>query len=320
VPVDAHPKAWLRSATFVSTLVGALAAAAVAQAIEATRFEVDFYEPGKDQPVNHATVWLGKGMVRIDQQPHGDSQRGPTLIYRGEEGLVVTVSDRTESYVEIDRATITRLETQARRLRHEFATQLAALPPGQREQFERMLGISGTDPRQNTEPLLVLPGKGRSEVAGFSCRNVILEHSDRPFGRGCVTEWSRVGIQEKDLEIFRTLANLQRDALAARGFTPLELVPDQPFDLMTQLGGMPLLFERQSPRTGQISAIRVSAVSHERNVAGLFDPPKGYVRHTGGAAMLQQLAESGSPPASSSTKSTPSTDAEPTPASPAAPR
>ena len=286
-------------------LVGILASALTlpgdSWAVDIIKFEVDFFEDDVEEPVNHATIWTSGRKIRVDQMKPGGGQHGSSLVYRGDLDLVVSVSDRTQSYVRIERRLLTQIDDRLRAGRRAVQHHLKSLPGDQRKGVESLLGVAREDPNATVNPIEVLPSKSLTdrsgEVAGFSCTRKVMRRGVVVIGKACVAPWERVGMTRDDMEVFRSLANYQRDALGAQGVTPLELVPDQPLDIIVQLGGIPLSFERTIGEQSR-SAVRVTSVDWISEEGTLFDPPANYTLATGYAAMLSHLTPTSDSPAS----------------------
>ncbi|MBK7949116.1 MAG: hypothetical protein IPK00_10330 [Deltaproteobacteria bacterium] len=81
-----------------------------------------------------------------------------------------------------------------------------------------------------------------------------------------------------------------REAAGSRLPIPVELIPGQPLDLVVQLGGFPVAFERAGKAAGA-SAIRVAAVESVALADAQFEVPEGYAARSGisGIASLAGL-------------------------------
>lgn len=298
------------SAVFMLSSLGP----AAVQASEAIKFEIDFFEHGAPDPMNHATVWVSGRRIRVEQRaPNGDLH-GPVLVYLGDRNEILSISDHARSYAKLERETLSLLEGRTRRARREVDGQLQNLPSDQRKAFERLLGVSRQDPNMAENPVVVTSQDEMAEVAGFECKRVVMSRSDFAVGEACIASWDRIGLTEDDMEVFRALANFQRDAMGNRALTPMELVPNQPLDLITQFGGLPLSFERRvkgNPR----SAIRVSSVERVPTLAVLFEAPTDYALRPGYGAFLSLLAstQSGRAPKSAATTNSAAVPAAPDP-------
>lgn len=290
-----------------------------------TRFEIEFFQNGSSEPMNLATIWISDRRLRIEQRMPDAVEGSPVLVYRGDEDRVLSISDRDRHYAEIDRHMLRMLGMKSlgaeptRSMRRSVDAQLKGLPEDQRAALERVLGISRAD--AVAAPLTVEHETERSEVAGIACRRVLMTRAEAPVGDACVADWDHMGITESDVQVFRALANFQRDVLGARGVTPLEFVPDQAFDLIVQFDGFPLSFRRLVDERER-SAIRVRSVEHLAPDEGLFSVPSGYARRSGYGAFAAHLAPS-DPARSRATEATAAPAqpvASPAPASPTPPR
>lgn len=258
----------------------------------ATRFEIDFFQHGEAEPMNHATIWISDRRVRIEQKKPGAVETGPVLVYRGDKDLVLSISDRERNYSKIDRRMLRMLgmgstKIEARATRRAVDGQLKGLPGDQRKALERVLGLSRAD--SPGTPLTVEHATDESAVAGIGCTRVVMSRAERSVGDACVATWSSVGLTQSDIEVFRALANFQRDALGARGVTPLEFVPEQAFDLIVQFDGFPLSF-RRIVNDEERSAIRVRSIEHLPADETMFRAPRGYALRAGYSAFFAHLS------------------------------
>jgi len=256
-------------------LAASVAGAGRARAADAIRIEVEFFEGDSASASNRATVWTSDRRVRIEQRPSGGAASPPVFLYRGDEDLLFSVDRGARSFVRIERRTLDLLGGGARSARGAVARQLDAVPEDQQRAFGHLLGTGPIDATKPEAPLVVAPMPGSGSVAGFPCRRVALRRATRLLAEGCVADWATVGLAPEDVEVFRALARLTRDAMGGRAPIPIELVPGQPLDLVVQLGGFPLAFERAG-RAREASAIRVASVERVDADAALFAVPSGF--------------------------------------------
>lgn len=287
---------WNRPALLTSLCLTVLLSlvSSVAHAGDAVQFEIEFFENGATQPMNVATVWTSGRNVRIQQRAPDAIVSGPALIYRGSDGKILSVSNTTQTFAQIERELISFLGANTRSARREVETQLNGLPKDQKKAFERLLGVSRQNPKMANKPIHVQRTGESDAVAGFGCENAILTRADKQIGRACIAPWNRLGITQSDMEVFRELANFQRDALGNQKLTPLEIVPNQPLDLIVQFGGLPMSFERSvngAPR----SEIRVRSVKFIASSDALFRAPSDYTERTGMASFLAFLKPQSAP-------------------------
>ncbi|MBY0399698.1 hypothetical protein K2X89_05345 [Myxococcota bacterium] len=294
------------SALFVSGL------ATSALAAEDLRVEVEFFEGDGDTASNRATVWVSGRRVRIEQQGPAGGASAPTFLYRGDRDRLYSIADGAKSYVELEPMLLSLLVGQTRVARREVSGSLEGLPQDQQRAVGHLLGVDAIDPKRPEDPLVVTRTGEVDTVAGLACRRVTLSRSARLLAKGCVADWQTVGLTPADVEVFRSLASLVRDAAGSRAPIPAELVPGQPLDLVVQFGGFPLAFERAGKQAGA-SAIRVVAVEKVALEDARFEVPKGYAARSGvaGIASLAGLLsiQSGPPSPSVPTASDPEEEA-----------
>jgi hypothetical protein len=271
-----------------------------ARAAEVIRIEVEFFEGGNETPVNRATVLTSQRRVRVEQRSPGAVNSPPVFIYRGDQDRLYSVVEQARSYVAIERQMLERLGSGTRSAHREVDLQLDGVPKDQQRLFGHWLGASQLDPNRPDDPLIVKRSDEMDTVAGYACRRVTLSRSSRVLASGCVADWQTVGLTPEDVEVFRSLAMLARDAMASRSPIPKELVPGQPLDLIVQLGGFPVFFERAGHVAGD-NSIRVASVERIAADDSLFEVPVGFTARTGMAglasfASLLAMPSRGAPP------------------------
>ncbi len=279
-----HPNRITRGVLFALFL----AWAAPVHASQVTRFEVEFFESGSSDAMNTATVWISDRRIRIEQRESRGEQDGPVLIYRGDLGRFFSVHPRAEKYSEFEHQQISKLALEVRRARLEVARQLNKMPTDQRKAFESLLGMTPSRPDAVHSPTTVTSDNVRESVAGFECTRASMKRAGVLVGEICVAPWESLGITRSDIEVFRELANFKREMIDAMGPTPLELVPDQPLDLLVQFDGFPLYF-RRAPANPSSSAILVKRVETLASDDSLFEVPENFARRLGHRDFLVHL-------------------------------
>lgn len=275
-------------------LLSFLFIASPVMALDVAKFEVDFFEKDSSAIVNHATVWISIRRVRIEQSLPNANEKGPILIYRGDEDRFLSVHTNSKSYSEINRKQVEDLGRRIKAARREVDRHLDSLPSDQRKTFERLLGIARQDPNRVHSPVVIVRNQKAKKVAGFECKSVSINRNDVLIAQACITPWKKIGMTQADIEIFRHLGNFQREAMGARGPTPLELVPNQPLDLLVQFDGFPLVYQRIVDGRPK-SAIRVKSVRMLTANDSLFEVPDEYVLRPGHGAFLSHLGIGRSP-------------------------
>lgn len=289
------PLGTLRCALFGASLVSALSPipagaeeSAASGRAEMIRIEVEFFAGGDPAPVNRATVHVSDRRVRVEQRGAEGSAPAPVFLYRGDQDRLYSVVDSARTYVMLERKMIEQLgggRGGAGMARREVDRQLEGIPQDQARLYGHLLGSSSLDPSRPEDPLVIARTGERSTAAGYACQRATIHRSGRLLAAGCVADWDAVGLTPEDVEVFRSLALLARDAMASRSPMPKELVPGQPLDLIVQLGGFPVHFERAGAAAGD-SAVRVASIERISVDDALFEVPPGYAARTGMAGLM----------------------------------
>ncbi|HEM45961.1 MAG TPA: hypothetical protein ENO23_02845, partial [Alphaproteobacteria bacterium] len=231
-----HRTGWLRDVTAACLLGLVGASPVVAEGPAGVRIDVEIRGEGRHERL---AFFVADRRVRIEQHTPGQKHSKHVLVYLGRDGRFLSLDPRARVYVEVDRELIAAAMLTTRAARREVDAQIGRLPASMHAALERLLGAREDGDAAVDEPIFVreIPGSDRS--AGLDCRKRRLVRASKPIAELCVSEWSAVGLEPVDLEIFRELANFQRELMGARDLTPLELVPDQPLDLLVQFDGFP---------------------------------------------------------------------------------
>ena len=282
---------------------------------EIVRIEVEFFENGDPTPVNRATVFSSNRRVRVEQRGSDPSSPSPVFVYRGDQDRLYSIVESARSYVVLERSMVDRLGSGARLARREVGRQLEGVPEDQQRLYGHLLGTGPLDAANPGDPLVVARTDEMESAAGYPCRRATISRSGRLLASGCIADWEVVGLTPEDVEVFRSLALLARDAMASRSPIPKELVPGQPLDLIVQLGGMPIHFERAGAVAGE-NSVRVVSVERIPARDSLFEVPEGFTARTGlaGLAGFASLFSRASRPASPDPGPSPSPSASPGPA------
>ncbi len=277
--------------------IACLFTTAPALAGDGIRLEVDFIEGGEGQVREHATIWLSRRRLRIEQRTPGLKRSGHTLIYRGDQDRLYSLDTANRAYVDVERRMMAALGLEMRAARREVDSQLARLPKDQHAIAQRLLALPEPRVSPTKTPLSVVASDRLQEIGGRVCRGIFLRRAGVRVGEGCVVSWAEIGVSRADLEVFRQLANFQRELMGANGLTPLEIVPNQPLDILVQFDGFPMYLKLLQGGLEK-SSIRVTAVEPITSTAGLFEPPRGYARR-GVLSLLAERFGAAPPPAGS---------------------
>ena len=253
-------------------------AAASPAAGDGVRMEWQFSKLGSEtEATEQATIWISERRVRVEQESRTRTDAKHVLIYHGDQDVLYSLDDSSRAYVRIDRPMIEAMGARVKAARREIDARLSRLPPAQRVMALRFLGAMEPDKPMVETPTTAHPTERRERIAGYECSVKRLMRDQRKAGEVCVAEWKEVGVEQRELAVFRRLANLQRDMIGAESLTPLELVPNQPLDILVQFDGFPLRFV--NVQNGEATAeVLVRAVERVDVPAALFAIPESYAQ------------------------------------------
>jgi hypothetical protein len=239
------------------------------------RVDVEFAAAGEGEAAERARIWISERRLRFQRiTPGQDADH--VLIFRGDQDRFYSIHPAERAYLAVDRQLIADLGLPMLAARREVDSQLAQLPSDQHAALERLLGAREEEGAMTRRPVRVYPIEGSTKIGRYTCAHRLVMREAVKVGEACVVAWSEVGIGPEDLEVLRQLANFQRELMGARELTPLEIVPNQPLDLLVQFDGFPLYLRKW--RDGEPrSVIRVTdARPIGPDSASLFEVPGGY--------------------------------------------
>lgn len=262
-------------------IVWSLMGAVAASAEDVMRVEVQFLDAARGDATEQALLTIAPRKLRIDQFTNLRDKAQHSLIYRGDRDVIYSIDSNDKQYIEVDRALITTLGKELQAARREMEALLRRLPDDQRKSGERIIGLEATNEDGQERAALRVRDEGSTvRRLGRDCRKVTLWRGYIQVAAACVVPWRSVGIGPRDLDVFRQLANFQREIMGAGGLTPLEVVPDQPLDILVQFDGFPMEFSRRV-KGKLVSAIRVTKMAKSKARAGTFEVPANYAVRPG---------------------------------------
>ena len=285
----------VQAAVFLITL---MLGSSMASAEDVMRVEVQFLDAKRGDATQQALLTIAPQKLRIDQYTNLGDKAQHTLIYRGDRDVIYSLDSSDRAFIEIDRQLITILGKELHAARREMEMLLRRLPDDQRKSGERIIGLEVTDEDGLARATLRVRDDGATvKRLGRDCRKVSLWRGDIQVAAACIVPWRSVGIGPRDLDVFRQLANFQREIMGAGGLTPLEVVPDQPLDLLVQFDGFPMEFSRKV-KGKLVSAIRVTKMAKSKARKGTFEVPANYALRPGFEFLAGSSGEAATAPAS----------------------
>lgn len=261
-----------------------------------TRIDVEFLEAETGRSVERASVWVSGRKVRIAHGDPGRKEPRHVLIYQGDADRFYSLDHEKRVYIEIDRALIAAMGIELTAARREVDAQIQQLPRDQHAMLERLIGARETEDVLEHAPVRLVPNGDKARVAGRVCRKLDLMREKAVIGVVCTVPWKEIGLKRDDVEIFRQLANFQRELMGAQDLTPLEIVPNQDLDLLVQFDGFPM-YLRLGEIGAQRSVIQVTALERFSSPTSLalFEPPSDYSPRSPLSLLLAEEADAPAP-------------------------
>ena len=235
------------------------------------RYAVQLPDTEEAQVLN---VSVGDGDIAITGYEDVD------LIYRADEQQMVSIDHPSKSYLVLDMQTVrslaTTIEAALEKMKHVLDE--ANLPDEQRaaveKQFRQQLGLADDDQPSVFE---IRDSKRHGDANGIACRWWEVFEDQKLIREVCSASPSDLPDGEQSFEVMMGLARLQAeifDELATAA--PVE-VPDNPFAMMKEMDGIPIISNGLNTRSLEGSMKLISA--EKTSMAdGTFRPPDGYQR------------------------------------------
>lgn len=222
--------------------------------------------------MHHMEVSIGQGDIAISGYEDAD------LIYRGDEQQLVAIDHVAKSFVVLDVQTVKSLAITLSAALTRIRAELETLPPDQRELIEQRLKqqFSLAD---DSEPAVfeIRNVDRRGEAGGIACdwwevyenESLIREvcsakPSDLPDGVDSLK--AMIGLGRLQVTIFDELATSM----------PLEM-PDNPFAMLEEMGGIPIISNGLNSRD-QEGSMALAAADERSLPPEAFKPPADYAR------------------------------------------
>jgi uncharacterized protein YdhG (YjbR/CyaY superfamily) len=266
-----------------------------------SRFDVEFSGGPQGHIRERARIWISDRKLRIEQYTPGLKRSKHVLIYRGDQDRFYSLNPERKTYVRVEREMIAAFGFEMKAARVEVDATLRRLPEDQHKMFERLIGAKESGEAVVKTPVMVVKKDARLRMGKYVCRIMELVRDDIRIGETCVVPWKQVGVTQPDLEVFRTLANFQRELMGARDLTPLEIVPNQRLDLIVQFGGFPLYLKRTNGGKDE-SLIKVLEIKPLKRADAMFMVPKDYVPVSPLTLLVGNVPEAPAPAKPSSSK------------------
>ncbi len=256
---------------------GMLAALSIGGAHAAT---VITLTQGDEEGPKTQTMFLEADKLRMSAS-HGD------MIYRGDQGKVFVVDDKSRSYMEMSPESMGKMKAKMDQAMAQMKQQLAAMPEAQRKQVEAMMaqrGMPGMGQTPATPPAISYQKSGPARKVGqWDCTPFTVLSDGKPEADLCVAKLSDLGLTRDDLKAFVGLSAFMRQQMAGMGQqSPMASMDFDSLNKAIGYDGFPVESTYKSPMGGREFKTTIQSVEHKDAPAGSFDIPAGYGKHAMG--------------------------------------
>lgn len=212
-------------------------------------------------------IYIAEGKMRVDSS----TDRSGYMIFDSAAKTITIVQPQEKSYMVMDEETLRSMGNAVQQAMKQLESQLANLPPGQREQMRKMMEqqmggmVGGNKPA--SKPQIVNTGETRT-VAGYDCSVVRMMVDGASKGTACMADYADLGIPETDRQTVRAMTDFSlalteqfgdmmpahMQAMAAQGY---------PVQYESTVGGTAISGSLESVESGELDP-------------GKFEVPDGY--------------------------------------------
>jgi hypothetical protein len=220
---------------------------------------------------SQAKTYAQAGRMRIETGGAADS----FAIFRDD--TLYTFDPQQKTYIALDRATIQQLAAQINPALKMLQEQMSSMPPEQRAQMERMLGMKMPNGKAPTEEIRKTSRTGSQ--AGHSCTYAELWEDGVRQSEMCVVPAANLKGSKELYDVGVKAAALLKDMVNSIDLPMLKQMANRQMENFDTLGGVPLItrsFEGDKP----VHEAIVTAIRNETLADSLFELPAGYKRQT----------------------------------------
>ena len=226
-----------RKALFVFVLWTVQSGLALAGEVTAAWFESKDFS---DNETLRGVIYFGQKMLRLDPERQGDMNA--SVIFRGDRQHLVVLDHNRKSYFILDDRVVSRVSSQLEDVMAQMETQLAKLPPEQREMARRVMESrmpsTATAAKQEQIPHRVEVRQETRDINGYSCQLFEVFRGKQKVS----SVWSTKEVDYKNLmNIFRELNRFSQRIRQSARFANFETGVD--FLGFEGLEGFPILVE-----------------------------------------------------------------------------
>jgi hypothetical protein len=216
-----------------------------------------------------AKTYAQAGRMRIESGGAQDT----FAIFRDD--TLYTFDPQQKTYIALDRATIQQLAAQLNPALKKLQEQMASMPPEQRAQMERMLGMKMPNGKTPTEEIRKTSRTGSQ--AGHSCTYAEAWEDGVRKSEMCVVPAANLKGSKELYDVGVKASSLLKEMVNSLDLPMLKQMTNRQMENFDSLGGVPLItrtFDGDKP----VHEAVVEAIRNETLADSLFEIPAGYKR------------------------------------------
>ncbi len=197
-------------------------------------------------------------------------EEGRTSIIKNSTMYIIDDSDRT--YIEFDKPTMQLLAKRIQEARDQDREQIAKLPPDQRAQMERELGLDD----DGTHTVEAIDTGVSDKVDGRTCRVWDIKRNDKLDDQYCVVGFTQLPGNENLQAVFASFAKVFEEM--AQSVPILAGAMSNEFDALNKVNGYPMRIRPYERGKAGLTETLVKVWREESIAASMFEIPAGYTR------------------------------------------
>lgn len=195
---------------------------------------------------------------------------GRTSIIKNGTMFILDDSDRT--FIEFDKPTMELLAKKIQEARDRDREQVSKLPPDQRAQMERELGLDD----DGTHTVEAIDSGKSDKVDGRTCRVWEIKRNDKLDDQYCVVAFAQLPGKENFNAVFASFAKVFEEM--AKSVPILASAMSNEFDALNKVNGYPVRIRPYERGKAGLTETLVKVWREEAIPASMFDIPAGYTR------------------------------------------
>lgn len=209
------------------------------------------------------TMQVKDGMVLMTSGESVDQK----ILYRESDNALVQMDTSAKTYTVVDAEATKAISGQMDEAVAMMEQQMKNLPPEQREMLmQRMPQLAGRMNKTAPPKYTVEHQNKSSEVAGVTCKSVVMYKDGEVFSKACIANAKQLGISKADYKSIENMMTMMQKMAAQFGQTD---VPD-----FSNIGGFPVMNTEPSSAGGKSSELQ--SVSTDSIGKEVFEIPGNF--------------------------------------------